>query len=275
MQVMKKQSLFLFFLLFILRGGVAQETTKILPFKIPIKAIINDSACVKDSTWRLFLDDEFEGDSLNWNLWWPQENVEIDGSCFFTTRRKNVDIKDGVLVLSAYKENYKGREYTSGTVFLSKNVEPNVLIETSIRFPKGKGLWPAFWFWSGNDSTYQELDAVELKGSKRVYFDISNHYWHKSEKKIKTHWTKFNPILENGEPIDVTEGFHKYAVEWTKSYARIYMDNVLIHTFTENVPQRPLALILGLGIGGIDGKPNTKTRWPARLLIDYVKIYKR
>ena len=224
---------------------------------------------------QVIFQDNFESDSLNWTNWWPQENGQQDGLCYFTLRHKNVDVKDGMLVLTAHKEIYSGKEFTSGTVFLAKKVEPDVFIETSIRLPKGKGLWPAFWFWSGADSSYQEIDAVEFSGSKPNNFDISNHYWSKEQKKITTQWVKFNPVLENGEPIDITEGFHKYAIEWTKKYIRIYMDNVLIHTFNEDVPQLPISLILGLGIGGIDGKPSNKTRWPARFLVDYVKIYKK
>ncbi len=267
---MKKIIFISLFLSFILRGYAQKVTTQILPYKIPEKAIFNDM-----KGWKLFFEDNFETDSLNGANWWVQEEIERDGLCYFTKRPKNIEIKDGSLVLSAYKENYGNRNYTSGTAFFSQNLEPDVYIETMIRLPKGKGLWPAFWFWSGSDSTYQELDALEFKGSKPNTFQISNHYWNKGQKKIMTHWTQFNPILENGEPIDITEGFHKYAIEWTKKYIHIYMDNVLIHTFSEDVPQLPISLILGLGVGGIDGKPSNKTRWPARFLIDYVKIYKK
>ncbi len=267
---MKKITVFILFMMFILRGSAQQKVVKTLPYKVPEKAILSEM-----SEWKLNFEDNFEKDSLNGAVWWVQEEVERDGLCYFTKRTKNVEIKEGSLVFSAYKEDFGNRSYTSGTTFFSQKLEPNVFVEISMRLPKGKGLWPAFWFWSGHDSIYQELDAVEFKGSKQNTFQISNHYWNEEQKKIMTHWVQFFPTLDNGEPIDITEGFHKYAVEWTKEYVNIYMDNILINKFIEDVPQLPLNLILGLGVGGIDGKPSSKTRWPARLLIDYVKIYKK
>jgi beta-glucanase (GH16 family) len=241
----------------------------LMPSEIPINNIEKEG-------WKLLWQDDFEGDSLNTMRWWAQEREDPASLCYITSKKENLFIREGFLNIVNLKEQYKGSQYTGAMVFASERVEPDSYVEVSMKIAKGKGFWPCFWFWSGSDSTYQELDIAEYKGSRPKEFQISNHFWNNTLKKIDTQWRSIYPrnSLE-GKHIDMSEGFHIYGVEWLQDKLVVYMDNVKIFETNKNVPKRPMGLILSMGTGGMDGKPNRKTIFPATLYIDYVRVYKK
>lgn len=231
---------------------------------------------VEKSGWTLLWEDNFNSDSLNTMRWWAQEREDPASLCYITSKKENLFVENGYLNIVNRKELYKGSNYTGAMVFASEKIEPNSYVEVSMKIAKGKGFWPCFWFWSGHDSIYQELDIAEYKGSRSKEFQISNHYWDEKKKKIDTQWRLVYPRKpQTGERIDMAEGFNIYGVEWLTDKIIIYMNNVSIFEITQNVPQRPMGLILSMGTGGIDGKPNRKTPFPSTLYIDYVRVYKR
>lgn len=267
---MKRKVFILIFLMVILRGGIfaQQSIAKFLPDSMAINT-------VEKNGWEIIFQDEFEKDTLNTQKWWAQNSERKGELACFTSRPENVHVKNGILNIVVQKENYKQYAYTGGLLFASTPFNPNTYFETCIKFPKGKGFWPAFWFWSGSDSTYQEIDVVEYRGSKPTKFDISNHFWHSNLKKVDTDWIPFTAQTIKGKKVDLSEDFHIYAMEWLTDSIRIFMDNVLIKVYFKNIPQRPLNLILGMGLGGIDGKPNRRTKFPSTFAIDYVRVYKK
>ena len=256
---------------FILRGSmVGQSTVKaLMPSALPTNNVEKEG-------WKLIWKEDFEIDTLNTATWWAQEREDPASLCYITSKSDNLFVKNGQLNIVNRKEVYKNSQYTGAMVFASQQVERNSYVEVSMKIAKGKGFWPCFWFWSGSDSTYQELDVAEYKGSRPNEFVISNHYWDTLSKKIKTRWRTVYPRSPlEGSKIDMSEDFHIYGVEWLKEKMVFYMDNVKIFEITQNIPQRSMGLILSMGTGGMDGKPNRKTVFPSTLYVDYVRVYKK
>ena len=67
--------------------------------------------------YKLVWQDNFDGDQLDENNW----NIEVNGDGGGNQelqyyRRENVAVADGKLVLTARRENYGGKQFTSGRV---------------------------------------------------------------------------------------------------------------------------------------------------------------
>jgi hypothetical protein len=73
-----------------------------------------------------------------------------------------------------------------------------------------------------------------------------------------------------------------YAVEWEPGEIRWYRDGILYHTARPDlvkgawVYEHPFFVILNLAVGGYwPGNPDASTSFPQRMLVDYVRVYRR
>jgi len=117
-----------------------------------------------DPHWSKIWEDEF----LNLNNWYCYDhvhNIDNDISVLLT---KNVSVQNGKLVIQALREecwfNGKKYDYTSGSV---TNYTPGMhygYIESKMKLPYGKGLWPAFWTFqnTSNPSNPGIIDPVRI-----------------------------------------------------------------------------------------------------------------
>ncbi|MBF1033790.1 MAG: glycoside hydrolase family 16 protein, partial [Candidatus Nanosynbacter sp.] len=137
--------------------------------------------------------DEFNGTSLNTNLWnyytggWKDENQQVQ-NCY-TSEEENVNVSGGSLnLVGLYKPgktctgNTKTGDFTSGFVQTKGKADFKYgYIEARIKMPKNKSTWPGFWM-SPSDKQYGEwpnsgeIDIVEAKGSN-YKFAASDAHW--------------------------------------------------------------------------------------------------
>ena len=69
----------------------------------------------------------------------------------YTKRAENIEVKDGMLHITAKKESYQGSGYTSARILTKGLYEQKFgRIEARIKLPYGKGYWPAFWMLGAN-----------------------------------------------------------------------------------------------------------------------------
>jgi len=99
------------------------------------------------------------------NNGWGNNELE-----YYTNRTENVEVKDGMLHITAAKESYLGASYTSGRI-LTKEIYDQKYgrFEARIKLPWGKGLWPAFWLLGSDIDTVGwpncgEIDIMEYVG---------------------------------------------------------------------------------------------------------------
>ena len=81
-----------------------------------------------------------------------------------------------------------------------------------------------------------------------------------------------------------SDAFHIFAVEWEPQEIRFYVDGQLYATRRpSDLPQgaewvydHPFFILLNLAVGGYwPGNPDDTTQFPQRMLVDYVRVYRR
>jgi beta-glucanase (GH16 family) len=225
--------------------------------------------------------DEFSGSSINLNNW----TYDIGGSGwgnnesqFYTNRSENARIENGMLVIEAREERYRGKNYTSARL-KTQGLKTFTYgrIEARLQVPYGQGIWPAFWM-LGSDITSNpwpncgEIDIMEHIGREpyNVYGTV--------------HGPNYSGANGVGNfitlPQPVKDSFHVFAVEWTPTEIRWYLDGVQYHSVTPStVPgtwvfNHDFFIILNVAVGGYwPGYPDATTTFPQRMTVDYVRVY--
>jgi beta-glucanase (GH16 family) len=80
-----------------------------------------------------------------------------------------------------------------------------------------------------------------------------------------------------------SDRYHVFAIEWEPGEIRFYVDDHLYETRkAEDLPagkqwafDHPFYIVLNLAVGGYwPGNPDATTPFPARMLVDYVRVYR-
>ena len=233
--------------------------------------------------------DEFDEDGLpNASMWrydtgghgWGNEELQY----YTSERSENARVENGSLIIEAHKESWEGSDYTS-TRLLSRAEWTYGRFEARAILPSGRGTWPAIWMLPdlqkyGGWPRAGEIDIMEHVGfdpdqvHSTVHTDAYNH-------------TKGT---QRGASITVPtarSGFNVYAVEWTPSEIRGYVNETQYFEFrNERLTNseaddrhwpfdHPFHLIFNIAVGGAWGGQQgvDPDIWPQRLQVDYVRVY--
>ncbi|WP_271813623.1 glycoside hydrolase family 16 protein [Clostridium beijerinckii] len=234
-----------------------------------------------DTGWNLAWSDEFNGTSINTSNWkcetggdgWGNNELE-----YYTNRSENARIENGNLVIEARKENYNGMNYTSARL-KSQGLKNWTYgkVEARMKLPAGQGVWPAFWMLGENISQVSWPKCGEI--------DIMEHINNESAIHGTIHWdsTGNNTHADYGAAspnIDVTQ-YHVYSIEWNASSIKWFVDGkqYLEANIANNINgteefHKPFFILFNLAIGGNwPGNPNGSTPFPAKMYVDYVRVY--
>ena len=253
----------------------------------------NPSPIPRAEGWKLVWSDEFngpDGSSVDRSKWVLETGSEGWGNNeleYYTDRAANVFLRDGNLVIRALSENYpesdpKGRKYTSGRLkTLGKFSRTYGRFEARIKLPFGQGMWPAFWMlgddiekadWPGCG----EIDIMENVGKEPSMIHGSIHGpGYTGNVGIEAPYT-----LPGGKRF--ADDFHVFAVEWSPDSIAFFVDQTMYVKRTRAdlrpgwkwVFDKPFFLILNLAVGGDwPGAPDSSTRFPQEMLVDYVRVY--
>jgi beta-glucanase (GH16 family) len=200
----------------------------------------------------------------------------------YYTAGPNVNIRNGMLAIEARKETMGDKNYTS-TRMVSKNKGDFLYgrFEASAKLPKGRGLWPAIWMlptdWAyGGWPQSGEIDIMEQVGFDPEKIHISVHT--EAYNHIKGTQKTATTILPSA-----TDSFHLYRVDWTPEDIKGYIDDKLIFsfanehkTFAEWPFDKKFHWLLNIAVGGNWGGMQgvDETIFPAKMEIDYVRVYK-
>jgi beta-glucanase (GH16 family) len=241
--------------------------------------------------WTLLWNDEFDGpvgsgvDSSKWNLVNKGDGFGNNELQFYRNGTNNAAMDgNGNLVITAKKESYSGRNYTSAKLESSGKFDHMYgRFESRMKIPRGQGMWPAFWM-LGNDigsvgwPTCGEVDIMENIGREPTM----------------VHGTLHGPGYSGGNPLgasytlpngaEFADDFHEFAVEWEENVVRFYVDDNLYKTRTPaDVPSgsrwvydHAFYMILNVAVGGQwPGNPDGTTQFPQTMTVDYVRVYTR
>ncbi len=245
--------------------------------------------------------DEFDTNTLgtNWNIEATSTpyNKEMQA---YTARPENVTIADGNLVITARRESYDGKAFTSGRInSLHKVSFTHGKIEARIKLPKlANGLWPAFWMMGEDYDTVNwpkcgEIDIMEM-GMKDAVANGSTAntvagtiHWGES---ISSH-QQYTPGSVTVSQ-DLTDGYHIFTAVWDDNYLKFYVDDDTTPYFSTTIKKgfsksayfhKPYHFILNLAVGGdYTGiiSPDAVTALPhdgdeAQMLVDYIRVYQQ
>jgi beta-glucanase (GH16 family) len=174
--------------------------------------------------------------------------------------------------------------YTSSKITTRGRMEalPPGRVEARIKLAVGQGLWPAFWMLGRNIAAVGwpasgELDIMENKGSDSLRTSSAVHGPGYSG---NTPFVHVQPLAHG----TIASDFHTFAVEWDSLRIRCFVDDTLHYTVTRSDVQRhgnwvfdqSFFVILNLAVGGhFDGDPASDAIFPATMLVDYVRVYRR
>jgi beta-glucanase (GH16 family) len=241
--------------------------------------------------WNLVWSDEFNGpqgsavDSSKWNLTNKGDGFGNNELEFYRDGTNNAAMDgSGNLVITAKKETYQNRNYTSAKLDSSGKFEQLYgRFEARMKIPRGQGMWPAFWMLGNNIGsvgwpTCGEIDIMENVGKEPSTVHGSMH---------GPGYSGGNPLTGSyalGNGAKFADDFHVFAVEWEQNVARFYVDDNLYETRTpSDVPaghvwvyDHPFYIILNVAVGGTwPGSPDGTTQFPQTMTVDYVRVYTR
>ena len=183
--------------------------------------------------YKLVWSDEFNGTALNEKNW----NIEVSGAGGGNQelqyyRRENVSVADGNLVLTARRENFEGKAFTSGRINSNQKAAfKHGIMQAKIKFPKtANGLWPAYWMMGNDINKYGwprcgEIDIVEMGhynginwGLQDRYFSGTLHYGPSaSNEDHQMNSQEFTRDQFNAmSPVE--DEYHIFTVEWDGDY---------------------------------------------------------
>ncbi|NDI98929.1 glycoside hydrolase family 16 protein [Flavobacterium sp. LaA7.5] len=230
---------------------------------------------------KLVWEENFDGNALNEQVW----NYELGDGCpnicgwgnnerqIYTT--DNHKVANGMLTITVKKD---GERYTSTRITTAGNKEFKYgYIEARAKIPTGHGIWPAFWMLGSNIKQVGwpmagEIDILEYVGKEPNMVFTSLHTQDSHGNTINTKKTTFE---------NIEEGFHTYAIDWTKDHIAFYVDNKLVYTFAPTDKKvevwpynQPFYFILNVAVGGNFGGPEVDDKiFPQEFIIDYVRVY--
>jgi beta-glucanase (GH16 family) len=223
----------------------------------------------KELGYKLVWKDDFKGKKLDPSKWRVRG---VGRRSLGYIAEEAVKVNNGKLELHSYVRNDTTFISAVGTqgLFMTKYG----YFECRAQLQKSPGIWAAFWIQSPTISKGEdpgaygaEIDIFEF--FKKLGTDIVSHNVHWAYGPNQKTIRGLNSYLKG-----VSEGYHKFALEWTPDKYTFYIDGYKFYEVTEGISNIEEYLILSMEI------PSKKEEMknavlPDVFLVDYVKVYKK
>ncbi len=250
--------------------------------------------------WKLVWADEFDKDGRPDTRNWGYEAGFVRNREFQWYQPENARCEKGLLVIEGRRERRKNpgydpnsRDWKAGSEYAdytSASLTTKGLrnwrygrFEMRGRIDTRLGLWPAFWT-LGVEGAWPSNGEIDIMEYYRGIL-LANVAW-ASERQWTPIWDDLRkPIAEFNDP-DWSGKFHVWRMDWDEKAINLYVDDILLNTtdlkdtFNKDAEggnpfHQPHYIILNLAIGGMNGGDPSKTDFPARFEVDYVRVYQR
>ncbi|MCK4749416.1 MAG: family 16 glycosylhydrolase, partial [Bacteroidales bacterium] len=232
--------------------------------------------------WELTFEDDFKEDSLDTSKWmtnyyWGEKLLKDDyalpGDKHFYTKGRNIEISDSVLKIVTKKEQASGKiwdpvfgfknqefDYTSGLISTGKGFRQQYgRVRAKIRM-SGAPVRQAMWM--AADRILPHVDIAKIEKGKIFY----GNFWGNITEKGGVH----KKVVKKGAG-KFTSDFFIYSVEWSPEKIVWKINEKVVLTQSQGIPQEPMYLVLSAGV--TDGI--TEHQLPASMEVDWVKVYKK
>ena len=209
------------------------------------------------------------------NAWCEKGHLIIEGR---RERVKNPAFKPGS---SSWRENREFAEVTSASLntsglqsWLYGRFEMRAKIDTQL------GLWPAFWTlgvegeWPSNG----EVDIMEFYRGQL----LANVAWG-TNKRWNAKWAS-NKIPLESLGKDWSKKFHTWRMDWDETAIELSVDGKVLNRLELKTAvnpdgkcpfKQPHYLLVNLSVGGQNGGDFSKTAFPTRYEIDFIRVYQK
>jgi hypothetical protein len=222
--------------------------------------------------------DEFDGTELadsNWsyNLGTGSNGWGNGESQYYTDREENLKVEDGLLKITARRENFSGSDFTSSRIVTEDKFEFTYgRIEIRAKLPTGGGTWPALWLLGEDYRTNTwpacgEIDIMEHVGNQQDRIFSSLHYPDNFGG---------NAATQSINEDEVSTEFHVYKAIWSENTIRFFVDDELYHTFNNNAGlpfNKDFFFIFNVAMGGNFGGAIAPGFQESTMEVDYVRVY--
>lgn len=192
--------------------------------------------------YSLWWEDTFDGEKVDeqvWNINTLNNGGGNNELQYYTRDNVAIETDDATgrrcLVLTARREDYKGKRATSGRIDTQNRIEfTKGKVEAMIKLPSTyKGLWPTFWLMGAEyDVTVMnwpmcgEIDILEMGSSAGMdtpekaacFVDAACHWGPSWEERCS-----YYPFTQYSYPLQ-DNGFHLFTAMWEEDYIRCYID---------------------------------------------------
>ena len=209
----------------------------------------------------------------NERQWYTSDpaNVALDGDGHLA-----ITVREADGSLACY---YGPCEYTSARLLTKDRFEfQHGRLEARILVPAGFGLWPALWLLGSDIDTVSwpasgEIDGMEYVGRRPTVVMGTVHGPGYSGS------GGVSGSVDLGEPV--AAAFHTVALEWEPGRLAWFLDGSRYHEVSSDdvaphewVFEQPFFMLLNTAVGGnLGGSVFPDTVFPARMLVDYVRLY--
>lgn len=227
--------------------------------------------------------DEFEGEELSPDNWTFETGTGENGwgnNELQYYKEENTSVQDGYLIITAKKEAYEGREYTSSRIVTQgKQSFKYGRVDIRAALPQGQGIWPALWMLGESLSTVSwpasgEIDIMEMIGGEGKDNQVHG----------TVHWDEAGQHASYGQGATLEEGvfadeFHVFSIVWDENKITWYLDDVqfnVIDITPENLSEfhEEFFFIFNVAVGGNwPGAPDNSTQFPQSMIVDYVRVF--
>lgn len=188
----------------------------------------------------------------------------------YTNASDNVIVAGGSLKITAKKV---GSSYTSARLKTEGKFDFTYgKVEVRAKLPVGGGTWPAIWMLGADYATNTwpacgEIDIMEHKGNEPNKIHGTLHYPGRSGGNGNTNTATIT---------NASSEFHVYKAVWSPASVKIYVDDVLFHTVTNDssLPfNKDFFMILNVAMGGTFGGTIDPAFTQSSMEVDYVRVY--
>lgn len=232
----------------------------------------------------LFFDDFNSFDSAMWmHEIGIVRNSSSELQCY---RAENVSVENSCLVLTAKRESYGGRNWTSGSI-TGQTLQSFKYgrFEARIKFPNVAGAFGAFWmmgsnFWKGYvDGGRSTNHGTFWPACGEI--DINETIPGNATTAQGNMWTYTGGSMGTGRSGSIiSSDWNIYACEWTSEYVAVFVNGTEYKRWTfSDYPssdvqayQLPFYMILNLAVGASGGTPASSTS-EMKMYVDWVRVY--
>ncbi len=233
--------------------------------------------------YNLVVYDEFEGDTLNENLWEVRGNGPRRCGYNYTSQ---VSVRDGNLVITGeyLEDGYYGEGWYTAAIKLRERYKQGYY-EIRCICNDSPGYWSAFWIQADGPYT-ASISKGGIGGAEIDIFESTEYAESKYAVTNTIHCAGVDGVQEGFQSAmlgkfygnNITKEYNTYGLEWTEDEYIFYINGVetVRSSFGNGVSQVPEDVIVSLEIPDEEKMVGfDKETFKTEFVVDYVKIYQK